>query len=26
LMGPHLSGPSRVLYQGDVVADDLTNR
>jgi heme-degrading monooxygenase HmoA len=26
LMGPHLTGPSRVLYQGDVVADDLTNR
>lgn len=24
LMGPHLTGPSRVLYQGDVVADDLT--
>lgn len=26
LMGPHLTAPSRVLYQGDVVADDLTTR
>ena len=26
LMGPHLTGPSRVLHQGDVVADDLTTR
>jgi hypothetical protein len=24
LMGPHLTGPSRVLFQGDSVADDLT--
>ena len=24
LMAPHLTGPSRVLHQGDVVADDLT--
>ena len=26
LMGPHLTGPSRVLHQGDVVAEDLTAR
>ena len=26
LMGPHLTGPSRVVYQGDVVADDLITR
>ena len=26
LMGPHLTGPSRVLHHGDVVADALTTR
>jgi hypothetical protein len=26
LMGPHLTAPSRVLFQGEVVSDDLTTR
>jgi hypothetical protein len=26
LMGPHLTGLSRVLHHGDVVADDRTTR
>jgi hypothetical protein len=26
LMGPHLTAPSRVLIQGEVISDDLTTR
>jgi hypothetical protein len=26
LMGPHLTAPSRVVFQGEVVSDDLTTR
>ena len=26
LMGPHLTAPSRVLFQGEVISDDLTTR